>query len=196
MPYAHDTPGVYIIVNHAANALYVGQSQRVNKRVREHLRLLRRGSHYNVYLQRAWDKYGDAAFLWAVEVTCEDPDDLDAIEEAFISGRGWFDVPTVYNIADFSRAPMRGKTHSPEARAKISAAKRASNFDYRAEEYRKALSDGQKARYMADPSFRAKVKILVDNPTLSYAARGRLVGTDTSSARKLALKYAHLRGVL
>jgi hypothetical protein len=91
---------------------------------------------------------------------------------------------------------MRNRQHSEEVRERIRVGRRASTFDFRAETYRKTLSEAQRARYFSDPEFIAKLKYIVDNPDMTYAERARVLGKDISSTRKLALKYQHLKGVL
>lgn len=196
MPYKIDICGVYKLVNTATGQCYVGQSQRVQKRIKEHFRLLRHNKHPNQHLQRAYNKYGSEAFYGAVEVECSDLNELDKLEESFIRGDAWFDTPTVYNIADFAKAPMRGKQHSEEAKERIRLGRRASTFNYQSAEYRETLSKAQMARFHADPKFIAKLKFILENEDLSYAERARRIGSDTSPVRKLALKYQHLKGAL
>jgi group I intron endonuclease len=196
MPYKIDVCGIYKIVNKATGQCYVGQSQRVKKRLKEHFRLLRWNKHTNPHLQNAYNKYGPSAFYGAVEVECSNLEELDQLENEFLRGTAWFEEPTVYNIADFAKAPMRGKTHSEEVRERIRLGRRATTFDYRSPEYRAVLSRAQMARFHADPKFVAKLQFIVDNPDLSYAERARRLKSDTSSVRRLALKYQHLRGVL
>lgn len=196
MPYKIDICGIYKLVNTATGQCYVGQSQRAQKRIKEHFRLLRHNKHPNQHLQHAYNKYGAASFYGAIEVECADLEELDRLEESFIQGQAWFDTPTVYNIADFAKAPMRGKTHSDGVRERIRLGRRATTFDYRSPEYRKTLSEAQMARFRADPKFVAKLKFILDNPDLSYAERARRLTSDTSAVRKLALKYQHLKGVL
>jgi len=196
MPYATDSAGVYKLVNKVTGQCYVGQSQRLKKRLAEHFRQLRRGIHPNPRLQNAFNKYGESAFYGEIEVVCEDLKDLDIIENAFLSGEAVFVEPVIYNIADFAKAPMRGSTHSEEVRERIRAGRRATKFDYRSEDYKKTLAEAQMRRLFSDPAFVAKVKYIVDNPDMTYAARGRVLGIDTSSVRKLSLRYAHLKGTL
>lgn len=196
MPYKIDVCGIYKIVNTATGQCYVGQSQRVQKRIREHFRLLRGDKHPNQHLQHAYNKYGAAMFYGGVEVECANLEELDRLEELFLQGDAWFEEPTVYNIADFAKAPMRGKQHSEEVRQRIRLGRRATTFDYRSPEYRATLSRAHMARFHADPKFVARLKFILDNQDMSYAERGRQLGADTSSVRKLALKYAHLKGVL
>jgi group I intron endonuclease len=196
VPYKIDVCGIYKIVNRVTGQCYVGQSQRVKKRLKEHFRLLRWGKHTNPHLQNAYNKYGSDAFYGAIEVECKNLDELDQLENAFLKGDAWFEEPTVYNIADFAKAPMRGKQHSEEVKQRIRLGRRATTFDYRSPEYRATLSQAQMARNHSDPKFVAKLKFIVDNPDLTYAERARRLGSDTSSVRKLALKYQHLKGVL
>ena len=196
MPYKIDICGIYKLVNKATGQCYVGQSQRVQKRIKEHFRLLRYGKHPNQHLQKAYNKYGADNFYGAIEVECDDVEQLDALEEAFLKGDAWFEEPTVYNIADFAKAPMRGKTHNEEVRERIRLGRRASTFDYRSATYRKTLSDAHMARFQRDPKFVAKLKFILDNNHMSYAERARQLGSDTSSVRRLALKYQHLKGSL
>lgn len=196
MPYADQVMGIYKIVNSVNGKAYVGQSQNIKKRVAEHFRLLRNGKHNNPRLQNAFNKYGEDSFVWTVEVWCEDVNDLDGIEEAFLSGEAHFVEPLFYNIADFSKAPMRGKAHSEEARRKISLAcqKKVSRFS--APEYRQKLSSAQTKRYMSDPAYLKKVIFVISNPHLTYSERARIVGSDASTVRKLAIKYTPMKNQL
>jgi group I intron endonuclease len=174
----------------------VGQSQRIKKRIKEHLRLLRYNKHPNQHLQNAYNKYGAENFVGEIEVECKDLKELDMLEESFLKKDAWFDTPTVYNIADFAKAPMRGKTHSEEVKERIRFGRRASTFDFRSPEYRATLSKAQMARFQEDPKFIAKLRFILENPDMSYAERARKLDSDTSSVRRLALKYQHLKGVL
>jgi hypothetical protein len=166
----------------------------MEKRIREHFRLLRGNKHSNTHLQHAYNKYGAASFYGAIEVQCANLDELDMLEEAFISGEAYFTEPVVYNIADFAKAPMRGKSHTEAVRERIRLGRRAATFDYQSDEYRKTLSEAQMARRHADPKFVAKIEYIINNSGMSYAARARALGADTSSVRRLALKYNHLKG--
>jgi group I intron endonuclease len=196
MPYKTDVCGLYKLVNKVTGQCYVGQSQRVKKRLKEHFRLLRLKKHTNQHLQNAFNKYGANNFVGELEVECADLSELDALETAFLQGRAWFEEPTVYNIADFAKAPMRGKTHTEESKQRIRIGRRATTFDYQSDEYRQTLSKAQMARFLSDPKFVAKLKFIIDNPNMSYADRARRLGADISSVRKLAIKYTHLKGTL
>ena len=194
MPYKIDSCGIYKIVNMQTGQCYVGQSQHVKKRLKEHFRLLRRNKHTNQHLQNAYNKYGAESFYGSMEIECSSVEEMDALEEAFINGDAWFEEKTVYNIAEFAKAPMRNRTHSEEVRERIRLGRRACSFDFQSPEYRRSLSDAQVARFFADPIFLANLKFILDNPSMSYAERGRRIGRSTSSVRRMALKYKHLKG--
>lgn len=196
MPYKSDISGIYRIINRVSGECYVGKSKGIKKRAREHFRLLRKGEHPNHRLQTAFTTHGECNFSWAVEVECHDPRDMIALEEAFLQGAAFFLEPCTYNISITSHAPMRGRKHSEEHKERIRLGRRASTFDYQSPAYRKKLSDAHMARLQADPKFVAKLKFILNNQNISYAERARQVGSDTSSVRKLALKYKHLEGKL
>ena len=196
MPYKIDVCGLYKIVNKVTGQCYVGQSQTIKKRIKEHFRLLRQNKHTNRHLQNAYNKYGVTAFVGEIEVEVQDLEELDRLETAFLRGDAWFEEPTVYNIADFAKAPMRGRKHDAATRERIRFGRRATTFDYGGAEYRKTLREAQQARFYSDPKFIAKLKFILENDDLSYAERARRLGADTSAVRRLAIKHKHLKGQL
>lgn len=196
MPYAKDFAGVYRVVDTSTGHCYVGQSKRVKKRVAEHFRLLKKNTHPNQNLQNAYNMAGPESFTHEIEVLCSDPVDLDTIEEAFLTGDARFDdSPSLFNISSTARAPMDGRRHTDETRAQISRSKKG-RTTHVTPEYRAKLSAAHRSRLFANPEYLARVKFIVQNPHLSYAERGRQVGLDTSSARKIALKYANEKELL
>lgn len=196
MPYAEDFAGIYVIRNiHTGNG-YVGQSVNLRKRIADHFNLLRRGAHPNSHLQRAFAKYGEAAFTYDFEVVCEDAAELDMLEEAYLTGGAVFDDTAVYyNISNTAHVPMRGRQHTQDTKSKISAAKRG-RVEHVTEEYRAKLSAAQMQRTLSNDKKRAQIMFIVNNPHLSYAERGRRVGVDTSTARKIALRYTPLKEII
>lgn len=195
MPYAKDYMGVYRVVDGATGSCYVGQSRRVRKRVAEHFRLLNLGIHPNRPLQAAYDAHPDE-FDWCLEVRCDDPNDMDTVEEAFLSGEAMFNSsPKLFNISSTARTPMSGRRHTDATRARISESKRG-RVDHVTDAYRERLSIARKKLALADPVHRERVKFIVRNPHLSYAERGRRVGLDTSTTRRLALNYANCKELL
>lgn len=112
---------VYTITNVANDGVYVGiTTQPPMKRWRHHVNALRRGAHTNPYLQNAWHKYGEEAFSFAVEISCEHPEHLGRWEIILLShlkGKG-----AVYNI---NEGGVRHQVkHSSSTKRKLSARKK------------------------------------------------------------------------
>lgn len=59
-------PGIYTVTNTVSGTVYVGQARNIRKRWEVHRCTLENGKHRNGYLQRAWNKYGAAAFRFEV----------------------------------------------------------------------------------------------------------------------------------
>jgi group I intron endonuclease len=193
VPYAEKIMGIYKIVNTINGKAYVGQSQNIKKRIAEHFRLLRANKHSNPRLQNAFNKYGEEAFEAFTEVICEDVNDLDAIEEAFLSGEASFPESIIYNIADFAKAPMRGRNHTEESRLKIKASLKKNPQNFQCFEYRKKLSDAHFRNFLKDERRVKNALFILNNPHLTYAQRAGVVGSDASTARKLYIKYLPLK---
>ena len=189
MSYANDLMGVYKVVNTATNECYVGSSRRIKKRTAEHFRLLRGGLHPNPLLQESFNGYGESSFKWELEVLCEDEGDLGGIEEMFLRRDATFEETSVFNISTSAKAPMSGRHHTEETKRRLHERRNASSYDYTSLEQREKLSVAHTRRLLSNPAHLARIQFILDNPGMSYAERGRAIGLDTSSVRKLALRY-------
>jgi group I intron endonuclease len=58
--------GVYTIRCEPTGKVYVGSAVHLARRWRTHKAQLRRGDHHSQHLQRAWNKYGESAFVFQV----------------------------------------------------------------------------------------------------------------------------------
>jgi len=149
--------GIYEIICTASKwTTYVGSSQDIKTRWRKHRNGLRGGYHPNPHLQNAWNLYGKDAFLFEVIEYCP-VDKLTEREQFWLDGIRQF-VP-VFNIAEYTEAAMRGRTHTPETKAKISA---AGMGRVASEEARAKMSAAQKGNtnclgYHHTPEHRAKI---------------------------------------
>ena len=108
--------GVYAIIHRDSGRWYVGQSKSVKNRWKEHRNHLRRGTHRNSRIQSAWDRYGEDAFDFVILILAP-IHLLNDLEQAYL------DDPETshFNIARCAEASARGRKHSPEHRAKLSA---------------------------------------------------------------------------
>lgn len=76
--------GVYFIVNKVDNRFYVGHSADIYKRFRAHKSYLRRNIHHCVFLQRAWNKYGESNFEFKIFKVCTSVEESILLEQKFI----------------------------------------------------------------------------------------------------------------
>lgn len=115
--------GVYKIVNKANGKVYIGSSRDLKKRFRSHKSMLKCGTHYNIHLQRAFEKYGEKSFSFkVVEYTNEEQ--RWEREQQLIDKYKACDGERGYNISPVAKGPclkgknngMYGKTHSKKTR--------------------------------------------------------------------------------
>lgn len=107
--------GIYEILNTVNGKRYIGQASKFAKRFAEHRQALKRGDHHSRHLQAAWDKYGNEAFIFLPLLICKCERDVLQMYE-----QRCFDVlKPEYNIALISGSTL-GIKRSPETRKKIS----------------------------------------------------------------------------
>ncbi len=126
--------GIYEIVNTINGKRYAGSAALIKRRWKSHRTTLRGNRHHCTKLQRAWNKYGEAAFAFRVLLVCE-PEDLLMYEQISFDA-----LKPEYNLAPAAgsclgvkhredaktrtQPRMKGLTHSDETREKIAAAHR------------------------------------------------------------------------
>jgi group I intron endonuclease len=97
-------------------AVYVGSSSNLEARLKWHTSRLVNGNHSNRHLQSTWNKYGADDFQF-LKLEDADPAHLTAREQH------WMDtLKPACNLSLAADSPMRGRHHSEETRAKLSAA--------------------------------------------------------------------------
>ena len=70
-------PGIYKIEQISSKKVYIGSSKNMYKRCHRHMSELRHGKHFNLFLQRAFNKYGEDDF----KVDCIEICSVDLLEE-------------------------------------------------------------------------------------------------------------------
>lgn len=142
---ANATATIYIIRNTASSrpdACYVGSSVRMNgARKRQHLALLRRDVHHSLPLQKAFNKYGETAFVFSALETC-------AADVRFDRESHWIGILRPrYNVA-FTAGSVTGLrwSLSPETKRRMSDA--AQN---RSEEHRRKLKEARAHQVLREP---------------------------------------------
>jgi group I intron endonuclease len=58
--------GIYKIINKVNGKYYIGSSNDIHKRWKQHINFLNKGNHQNDYLQRSWNKYGKDQFEFLI----------------------------------------------------------------------------------------------------------------------------------
>lgn len=111
--------GIYVIHNIRTDKIYLGQTNNLKRRWREHKSSLANNHHTNRHLQFAWNKYGAKSFKFRVLEYCS-VGKLDEREQHYLSiyaKRG-----VCYNTALDVIAPLKGLNVSAETRQKKSRA--------------------------------------------------------------------------
>lgn len=107
---------IYKIENLISGKVYIGQTgNEPHRRWQTHRSRLKRNVHDNVYLQSAWNEYGEGNFAFSVVTKCS-ADESDAIERATI--KKYTERSLCYNLEDGGCA---GKQLHESTRAKLSA---------------------------------------------------------------------------
>jgi group I intron endonuclease len=92
--------GIYGILCKQRNKWYIGQAKNLRLRINSHFAELRRNSHRNDHLQRAYDKYGESSFETYILEYC-DQTELNTLEKFYIDKYESTQVDKGYNIQYF-----------------------------------------------------------------------------------------------
>ena len=88
-----DGPGIYAIVNLLNNKKYIGSTNSLRRRYRQHYCSLVNNKHDNIILQRAFNKYGDKHFGFIILERCENiKNTLLFIEQKYIDELGDYNI--------------------------------------------------------------------------------------------------------
>ena len=102
--------GIYEIRNVHSGVRYIGSSIDIPSRLNQHRKMLLKGDHHSVYLQRAWNRHGEGSFAFNVLAYLEKYD-LKETEKRFIESE--MELGS-YNVSKDPTSPMRGLKHTEE----------------------------------------------------------------------------------
>ncbi len=201
--------GIYLITvqrRGRPNKFYVGQSQHVSRRQREHFGLLRAGKHPNRQLQRAWLVYGEGSFSFAVLHSCPFSE-LDSQEQKHLDEmRRSVGDRRIFNVLKDCVTSRLGVRDSPETCKKRSAVSKAnwqnptfrettmnarkiamSCPEYRDGQSRRSKEIGAKPEYRA---LQASIQVVVQNrPDVkarkSFGIRAALANPESIERRRI-----------
>lgn len=181
----YDT-GAYGIFNTVNGKVYVGGAYLAfRKRERNHFSDLRKGTHFNSYLQSAWNKHGENCFEFRILERCQS-NEVQAVEQRWMDELKAADRRFGYNLYPTAGSPL-GCKHSEEARTRIAEAVRRRMRD---PEARKRASEvARKVAQTAEHKLRAKENL--HNP-VAHAKRARaVVGQKRSAETRARMVEAH-----
>lgn len=112
--------GVYKIINIINGKFYIGSSENLERRRREHFRELKSNRHANKKLQHSYNKYGKDNFKFEIIEYVKDVDSLFNIEQKWLDELRPYDKCVGYNIATNTTSGMKGRKHSEETKRKFS----------------------------------------------------------------------------
>ena len=158
---------VYAIENASNGGSYIGSTTNYKSRWHTHRSALRRGVHHSFILQKAWDKYGGAAFTFRVLLVCAR--EMRVFYEQRLMGL------QRYNVLRTAKETLvrGGWKHADAFKQKMSALHRGVPLS---EEHRAKLRTAGQGR-IYDDAFREK-------------ARSRQIGISPSAETRTALSVA------
>jgi len=113
--------GIYIIRNTVSGKIYIGSAVDIAKRLYEHVWALRKGCHFNIHLQRAWNKDSEASFSFEKYLTCK-RENLIFNEQLIIDDSiARHGKENIYNICPEAGSTL-GRRHSEATKIKIGLA--------------------------------------------------------------------------
>lgn len=193
--------GIYVITSLKNSKVYIGQSTHIEKRWKEHKKALETNSHYNSYLQRAWNKYGEKNFMFSVLEECS-VEQLNEREQYWIDYYGGINSNENYNFREggsrgaFSDDVIRVMSENtkrlrqdadwvarnsqairdswtPERRQRMSVLKKGTKWTEKQRENRKKFDDSRKG-VSRDVSVKNKISNTLKGHSVSEETRQKL----------------------
>lgn len=177
--------GIYAIEHVESGRLYIGSAYRFQQRWWCHQSDLRNNRHHSPFLQQAWNKYGEAAFVFKKLLICSKEHCL-YYEQRAIDAYQAADHVHGFNVcaSAYSRA---GHTPSAETRAKIKAGRAKQIFTPETRAKLKAAAQARVANGTSVDLYRHLRKPLVHSEASRAKMSAKLKGrrANRSFAKKM-----------
>lgn len=108
--------GIYCIKNIINNKRYVGSSNDIKHRWKEHKFLLNNKNHHSIRLQNSWNKHGEKNFIFEIIELLEDQKNLLSKEQYFLDFFSSYEPEKGYNVSKFTCAPFKGRNHTEDTK--------------------------------------------------------------------------------
>jgi group I intron endonuclease len=129
-----DIIGIYKITSRIkSERCYIGSGININRRWRDHINILRKGTHHSIKLQNHFNKYGESDLVFIIIEPCFN-------EFLLIREQYYIDTLRPYfNIAKIAGSPMKGRHCSVETKQKMSESMKGKNTWSKGKSYRKGM---------------------------------------------------------
>ena len=175
--------GVYKIVNTISGKIYIGSAIDFARRKREHFSRLRSNKHKNNKLQRAFNKYGEQAFVYEPIIVCL-PHDLIMYEQIAMD---YYDACSGgYNIRPKAESCL-GVKHSEKSKENFRRGARGRIMPPMSEESKRKKSLSAKMRGAKPPPMTEEQKERVRELT-----RQRMIGNKPTQEARAKMAAAKL----
>jgi group I intron endonuclease len=173
------TPSIYQIRHVDSGRVYVGSATNPRRRWSAHRSKLSRGLHDSPYLQSAWSKYGESAFVFEIIEPVLFVEDLVTREQYWIDQLHAADKHYGFNMSPTAGSTI-GIKRTDETRARLSAAKRAEFSEPNA----RARLAKQSRDYWSKPESREKNRIKKQKDAVNPEIRAKMSAAQRANAAK------------
>jgi group I intron endonuclease len=159
--------GIYKITNVVNGKVYIGQTQNLINRERNHFYCLGRNRHHNDHLQKAYNKYGKENFIFEA---LEESDELDNRELHWINKYGGINSKLNYNLKN----PLTNEFSDYVKSKHIKNTLGENNPNYGnkwSEEQKKKLSEERKGKSLEESIGKEKADLVKQK--MSKSQKGR-----------------------
>lgn len=159
--------GIYKITNLTNNKVYIGQTDRLNEREREHFYRLGRCEHHNEYLQKSFNKHGKDNFKFQIiELT----DDLDNRELYWLNEYGGLNSENTYNFKNPKTKEWSEYTKVKQSKSMLG--ENNPNFGNKwTDEQKEKASKSKKGKKLEDLIGEEKAKLVKEKMSKSQTGR-------------------------